>query len=138
MEWDDLIDAIRRDLPYNEVKRGVEASLVGSMGRMAAHTGQVVTYDQILNGDHEFAPGLDKLTKGSPAPLLPTPMENIRFPCPESPTSASIEVPERSRREPVRNCRRRREETHLLSLSRGRSSGGRGQSLVTSSPTEAG
>ena len=41
IEWDDLIDAIRKDKPYNEVKRGAEASLVTSMGRMAAHTGQV-------------------------------------------------------------------------------------------------
>jgi hypothetical protein len=52
-----------------EVKRGAEASLVTSMGRMAAHTGQVITYDQMLNCDHEFAPGLDKLTMDSPAPL---------------------------------------------------------------------
>ena len=36
LEWDDLIDAIRKDKPYNEVKRGAEASLVTSMGRMAA------------------------------------------------------------------------------------------------------
>ena len=55
-EWNDLVNAIRNDKPYNEVKRGVEASLVTSMGRMAAHTGQVITYDQILNGSHEFAP----------------------------------------------------------------------------------
>ena len=54
-EWDDLVDAIRNNRPYNEVKRGVEASLVTSMGRMAAHTGQVVTYDQMLNCPHEFA-----------------------------------------------------------------------------------
>lgn len=70
LEWDDLIDAIRADKPYNEVKRGAEASLVTSMGRMAAHTGQIITYDQILNCDHEFAPGVDKLTENSPAPLL--------------------------------------------------------------------
>ena len=56
LEWDDLIDAIRNDKPYNEAERGAEASLVTSMGRMAAHTGQVVTYDQMLNCDHEFAP----------------------------------------------------------------------------------
>jgi len=37
-EWNDLVDAIRDDRPYNEVQRGVEASLVSSMGRMAAHT----------------------------------------------------------------------------------------------------
>jgi hypothetical protein len=39
------------------------------MGRMAAHTGQVITRDQILMGDHEFAPEVDKLTMDSPAPL---------------------------------------------------------------------
>ena len=70
-EWHDLMKAIRGNTPYNEVKHGVEASLVTSMGRMAAHTGQVITFDQLLNGDHEFAPGLDKLTDNSPAPLLP-------------------------------------------------------------------
>ena len=68
-EWNDLIDAIRRDKPYNEVKRGAEASLVNTMGRMAAHTGQIITYDQALNCKHEMAPGLDKLTMDSPAPL---------------------------------------------------------------------
>lgn len=53
-----------------EAKRGAEASLVSSMGRMAAHTGQVITWDNILNCEHEFAPGVDKLTMDSPAPLL--------------------------------------------------------------------
>ena len=70
LEWDDLIDAIRQDKPYNEVKRGAEASLVNTMGRMAAHTGQVITFDQALNCEHEFAPDVDKLTMDSPAPLL--------------------------------------------------------------------
>jgi hypothetical protein len=37
-EWNDLVDAVRDGKPYNEVKRGVEASLVSSMGRMAANT----------------------------------------------------------------------------------------------------
>lgn len=68
-EWDDLLDAIRHDKPYNEVKRGAEASLVASMGRMAAHTAQIITYDQILNCPHEFAPNVDKLTMDGPAPL---------------------------------------------------------------------
>ena len=68
-EWNDLVDAIRNDKPYNETERGVKASLVTSLGRMAAHTGQEITYDEILNSDHEMAPGLDKLTMDSPAPL---------------------------------------------------------------------
>ena len=40
-----------------------------SMGRMAAHTGQIVTFDEILNSAHEFAPDVDKLAFNSPAPL---------------------------------------------------------------------
>ncbi|HUV65931.1 MAG TPA: Gfo/Idh/MocA family oxidoreductase [Sedimentisphaerales bacterium] len=69
LEWDDLIDAIRQDKPYNEVKRGAEASLVNTMGRMAAHTGQIISFEQALNCEHEFAPNVDKLTMDSPAPL---------------------------------------------------------------------
>jgi len=69
LEWDYLIEAIRNDKPHNEVKRGAEASLVTSMGRMAAHTGQVVTYDEMLNCEHEFGPQVDKLAMDSPAPL---------------------------------------------------------------------
>ena len=80
-EWNDLMDAIRNNKPYNEVKRGVEASLVTSLGRMAAHTGQEITYEQILNSDHEFAPGLDKLTMDSPAPLKAGP--DGRYPVPQ-------------------------------------------------------
>ncbi|OHE78937.1 MAG: streptomycin biosynthesis protein StrI [Verrucomicrobia bacterium GWF2_62_7] len=81
-EWMDLIAAIRENKPYNEVERGVKASLVTSMGRMAAHTGQVITFDQILNGDHEFAPGLDKLTEDSPAPLQAGPDGKYPVPMP--------------------------------------------------------
>ncbi len=66
-EWNALIDAIRKDKPHNEAKRGVEASIATSMGRMAAHTGQEITWDEMLNCDHEFAPGVDKLTMNSPA-----------------------------------------------------------------------
>lgn len=73
LEWDHLIEAIREDKPFNEAKRGAEASLVTSMGRMAAHTGRVITYDEMLNCEHEFAPGLDKLTENSPAPLKADP-----------------------------------------------------------------
>jgi predicted dehydrogenase len=83
-EWTDLIDAIHKGKPYNEARRGIEASLVTAMGRMAAHTGQEITYEQMLNCEHEFAPNVDKLTKDSPAPLLaradgkyPVPMPGI-------------------------------------------------------------
>jgi predicted dehydrogenase len=69
LEWDHLLGAIRKDQPYNEVQRGAQASLVTAMGRRAAHTGRVVTYDEMLNCEEEFAPDVDKLTMESPAPL---------------------------------------------------------------------
>jgi len=68
-EWTDLIDAIRNDKPFNEVKRGVEASVVTNMGRFAAHTAQEVTFEQMLNHTHEYCPNADKLTMDSPSPL---------------------------------------------------------------------
>jgi predicted dehydrogenase len=68
-EWNDLLDAIRNDKPYNEARYGVEASLVTSMGRKAAHTGQEITFEGMLNSAHEYAPGVDKLTMDSPPPL---------------------------------------------------------------------
>jgi predicted dehydrogenase len=80
-EWNDLVDAIRNNKPYNEAKRGVEASLVTSMGRMAAHTGQEITFDQMLNCEHEMALGLDQLTENSPAPLRAD--ANGRYPVPQ-------------------------------------------------------
>jgi predicted dehydrogenase len=69
LEWDDLMAAIRQDKPYNEVERGTEASLVTAMGRMAAHTGQLITREQMFKCAHEFAPDVDKLTMASPAPV---------------------------------------------------------------------
>jgi predicted dehydrogenase len=82
VEWDDLIHAIRKDKLYNEVKRGAEASLVTSMGRMAAHTGQVITFDDMLNCKCEFAPDVDKLTMTSAAPLQLDKLTK-RYPAPQ-------------------------------------------------------
>ncbi len=69
LEWDDLISAIRQDQRYNEVESGAMASIVTSMGRMAAHTGQRVTLKQMMGLKHEFAPEIDKLTFDSASPL---------------------------------------------------------------------
>jgi hypothetical protein len=52
------------------------------MGRMAAHTGQVVTYDQMLACDHEFAPDVAKLTPDSPPPLTAKPDGTYPIPMP--------------------------------------------------------
>jgi hypothetical protein len=81
LEWIDLVEAIRQNKPYNEAARGTQASLVTSMGRMAAHTGQVVTYDEMLNSGHEFAPEVDKLVLDGPAPIQAD--ANGKYPVPQ-------------------------------------------------------
>ena len=49
-------------------------------GAVAAHTGQIITLDQLMNHDHEFAPNIDKLTMDGPAPLKAD--ENGKYPIP--------------------------------------------------------
>jgi hypothetical protein len=80
-EWNDLVEAILNNKPYNEVKRGVEASVVTSLGRKAAHTGQEITFDAMLNSDLEYAPNVDKLTLDSP-PIVASDAEG-RYPVPQ-------------------------------------------------------
>jgi predicted dehydrogenase len=83
LEWDDFLEAIRNDKPYNELERGVMASAVTSMGRMAAHTGQMWTLKDFLDpdvNDHEFAPDIENLTLESESPLKAD--ANGRYPIP--------------------------------------------------------
>jgi len=81
LEWDHLMEAIRQDKPYNEARRGAEASLITAMGRMAAHTGRVVTRDEMLNHDHDLGGDLDQLTMDSASPLQAG--EDGKYPVPQ-------------------------------------------------------
>jgi predicted dehydrogenase len=90
-EWNDLMAAIRDDKPYSEVVRGVQASLVTSMGRWAAHTGQEITYDEMLNDTHELAPGVATMTMDGPAPIMPD--AQGRYPIPQPGICIKTEYP---------------------------------------------
>ncbi|KAA0217021.1 MAG: gfo/Idh/MocA family oxidoreductase [Leptolyngbya sp. PLA3] len=70
-EWNDYVDAIRDGQPYNEARRGIEASLVCNMGRMSAHTGRDIGFQEALQCEHEFGPGVAELIVGGPSPLQP-------------------------------------------------------------------
>ena len=70
LEWEHLLEAIRQDQPYNEVERGARASLTVALGRKAVHTGQLIRFDDMLSGDEEFAPEVDRFAMDSAAPLL--------------------------------------------------------------------
>ena len=80
-EWEVLMNCIRKNIPHNEVKTGVAASVTSSMGRMAAHTGQLITYDAMLNCEHEFAPNIATLSATSDSPLMPGP--DGKYPVPQ-------------------------------------------------------
>lgn len=69
-EWNDLVEAVRNDQPYNEVKRGVAASVTCNLGRLAAHTGREWTYEEALNSEVEYAPNCDQWTMDSPPPIV--------------------------------------------------------------------
>ena len=71
VEHNRLFDAIRRDATYNEGNRCARAVMTAIMGRMAAHSGQLVTFDQALNSKLQLAPELEKLAWDGPAPVMP-------------------------------------------------------------------
>ena len=71
VEHDLLFAAIRADKSYNETERCAYGAMVGILGRMAAESGQEVTWEEAMASNLELAPGLEKLTIDSPAPMMP-------------------------------------------------------------------
>ncbi|MEK7684989.1 MAG: Gfo/Idh/MocA family oxidoreductase [Verrucomicrobiota bacterium] len=78
VEHDLLFDAIRHDKPYNEAERCAKACLVAIMGRMAAESGQMITWEEAMASNLELAPGLDGYTWDSKPPIVPD--ANGRYP----------------------------------------------------------
>jgi myo-inositol 2-dehydrogenase / D-chiro-inositol 1-dehydrogenase len=55
-EHTNLIASIRAGRPLNELRQVAESTLTAIMGREAAYTGQEVTWDEMLNADHDLLP----------------------------------------------------------------------------------
>jgi len=72
-EWKLLLDAIRQNKPHNEARRAAEANLAALMGRMAAHTGKYITWDQAMSSTFQFVQDIDHMTPDTPAPIHPGP-----------------------------------------------------------------
>jgi hypothetical protein len=70
-EHDLLFEAIRQDRSYNETERSAYAAMAGILGRMAAESGQMITWEQATASDLELAPGLDSYTMDSDPPVKP-------------------------------------------------------------------
>jgi predicted dehydrogenase len=72
-EHTDLIASIRAGKPYNELKEVAESSLTAIMGRMAAYTGKLVTWEQALNSQEDLLPAKLDWTAEIPVPPVPMP-----------------------------------------------------------------
>ena len=70
-EHDLLFEAIRQDKPYNETERCAKAAMTGILGRMAAESGKMVTWQEAMPSNLELAPGLDQYTMESNPPVMP-------------------------------------------------------------------
>jgi predicted dehydrogenase len=69
VEWQVLLDAIRQNQPHNEARRAGEANLATLMGRMATHSGQLVTWEEAMASNFEYIADVDHLTFDTPAPI---------------------------------------------------------------------
>lgn len=69
-EWNDFIESIRIDRPHNEAIRAVYSDLTTLMGRAACHTGQLVTWDQMMASRFQFCEDYDALTFETPPPAV--------------------------------------------------------------------
>jgi predicted dehydrogenase len=81
-EWNHFIHNIRHDKPHNECKRAVYSDLTTLMGRVACHTGQTVTWDDMMKSRFQFCSYLDTLNADSPAPAQADAKGQFQVPIP--------------------------------------------------------
>jgi predicted dehydrogenase len=69
VEWDVLLESIRKDRPHNEVRRAAFANLASIMGRAAVHSQKIITREEMMASDYKFFADVASLTEDSPAPV---------------------------------------------------------------------
>ncbi len=72
-EHDVLFASIRQNRPINDGKRMATSTMLAMMGRMAAYTGQQITWDQALNSQERLVPENLDWNGKLEAPPLPRP-----------------------------------------------------------------
>ena len=68
-QWNDFIDAVRNNTPFNQAKRAALSNLTMIMGRAAIHMGRIITWDEAMASNFQFFPGIDQLTYDSAPPI---------------------------------------------------------------------
>jgi predicted dehydrogenase len=72
VEHDELFASIRNGKPINDGVRMAHSTLMGLMGRMAAYTGQEITWEQAMDSQQRLVP--ENLTWDMPLPISPVPI----------------------------------------------------------------
>src|SRR5262249_58764589 len=66
-EHDELFASIRNGKPINNGEYMARSTLLAVLGRMAAYTGQVITWEQAMNSKEELRPS-EYSWRGTPPP----------------------------------------------------------------------
>lgn len=69
VEHDELFEAIRKGNVINDTEFGAKSTLSAIMGRTATYTGQVITWDQIMNSQEDMVP--DDIDWDHNPPVMP-------------------------------------------------------------------
>ena len=72
-EHDELFASIRSGKPINDGERMAHSTLMGIMGRMAAYTGQEITWDMAMNSQETLVPANLDWKTPVPVPTWPMP-----------------------------------------------------------------
>jgi len=78
IEHDKLFEAIAKDLPLNDTEFGAKSTMTAIMGRMASHSGNLITWEEAFNSEKVLVP--ENIRGDSTAPILPD--ENGIYPFP--------------------------------------------------------
>ncbi|MEX0774045.1 MAG: Gfo/Idh/MocA family oxidoreductase [Balneolales bacterium] len=81
-EHEEFFAAIRSGNPVNDIKWASESNMTSIMGRMAAHSGEVIEWDDAFNSDLNLVP--DNITFGSTPDKVPGEDGNYPHPIPGS------------------------------------------------------
>ena len=69
VEWNELLNAIRKNQPYNELKRSAYSNLAAIMGQAAVHMGRIITWQEAMASKFQYCPNAGELNDSSPAPV---------------------------------------------------------------------
>lgn len=79
-EHDELFAAIHNDTPINDTEWGAKSTMTTIMGRMAAHSGQMIQWDEAINSELSLMP--ERLAWDAKPPTLPGEDGNYPVPVP--------------------------------------------------------